>query len=620
MVQDMIYNDVAKKVIAIENSNIYTEIGYGNGLQINAFINKAMGSQGVMSQISKELFYLNIEGTEHRSSCFDAIDVSEARDKTEEMVSILIQEQAAGLLSKVCILGRLDNTISLIIQLAVERENRCPREVYFHSPFLANFMSESDNEIEFCFPSNIRPKSDGSSIIQMHNDFPLPMGVFEKSSGKGFCVQFPLIGNGLLYMWDQNRNHDLNKIKTLEELKNHKILLRPDHILSDIVEFKFTAVNNGWVECFNSWRQDLREKYVLDQYEREDLKWYKETYLHHFTYIYGKEAFNYETNEVDVKRLIDQGNDFGGYDAILIWHQYPRLGVDERNQWDFFNDFPQGRAGIKKIVDDAHKLGVKVFLPFKPWDVGYKESPYSATGSIAELIRDTDIDGIFFDTMNSVPKGFRDAIDNIKPGVAFCTEGQPHNKLNIEMITGSWDQYWNSVPMPEVNLLRYVLPEHFSPIISRWHVGEKKDMLIKRAIFNGTGIVIWQDIFGSWLPYNEDQKAKIRRWKQILQANREIFFCPNPVPLYPTLIEGLYCNCFESQNHDSVIYTLYNDTDRMLSGELFVHYGHEKETVSELWNNSRVDMINNTDCNMICSKVEAKDLIIIKLTKQGVVG
>lgn len=64
------------------------------------------------------------------------------------------------------------------------------------------------------------------------------------------------------------------------------------------------------------------------------------------------------------------------------------------------------------------------------------------------------------------------------------------------------------------------MTEHFSPIISRWHVGIRKDLHIKRAIFNSTGILIWQDVFGSWLPYNKLQQAAIKKWKHIWREHK----------------------------------------------------------------------------------------------------
>jgi len=72
---------------------------------------------------------------------------------------------------------------------------------------------------------------------------------------------------------------------------------------------------------------------------REDLRWIRDTCLCHFTYAFSREFFDYESGRPDLDKLLQEGEAFGGYDCILLWHEYPRLGLDSRTQWDFYDDY-----------------------------------------------------------------------------------------------------------------------------------------------------------------------------------------------------------------------------------------------------------------------------------------
>ena len=40
--------------------------------------------------------------------------------------------------------------------------------------------------------------------------------------------------------------------------------------------------------------------------------------------------------------------EFGGFDGIVLWHAYPVIGIDERNQFDWYRDVP----GLRELVAD----------------------------------------------------------------------------------------------------------------------------------------------------------------------------------------------------------------------------------------------------------------------------
>ncbi len=49
---------------------------------------------------------------------------------------------------------------------------------------------------------------------------------------------------------------------------------------------------------------------------------------------------------------------------------YPRIGVDDRNQFDFYRDMPGGLNGLRELSRRCHRRNVKVLIDYNPWDTG----------------------------------------------------------------------------------------------------------------------------------------------------------------------------------------------------------------------------------------------------------
>ena len=170
--------------------------------------------------------------------------------------------------------------------------------------------------------------------------------------------------------------------------------------------------------------------------------------------------------------------------------------------------------------------------------------------------------------MSSLPESFL-KIQKKFPSFEFCSEGTPREQRQIETLTSSWDQIGDIRRNFKVeinsNFFRFLFPEHPLNLVSRWSVGSDKDSLIKRAAFNGMGMVIWQDIFGCWLPFSIEQKKKIKSLKNILKKYHKYFYGDNSIPLIKTLSKKIICNEFSNSQGKQKIYSIFSYAGSRLS-------------------------------------------------------
>lgn len=367
----------------------------------------------------------------------------------------------------------------------------------------------------------------------------------------------------------------------------------------------FALHAGGWRESFARYRTRLRGRVNLSEYEREDLDWYKNQWVQHFTFLYGREILNLKTHQFEPERFLDDAErDFGGYDGILYWASYPRMGIDERNQWDFFDDMPGGRTRLREISDLAHERGIRVFVPYKPWDrsdVLHGAANGSANADeLARLISDLDADGVFLDTMSAIDPSFRTTIDAAKPGVVLCSELHVKPEA-FEVITGSWDQSYtrngmegNSSAeierMPGIDPMRFVFPEHRLFVINRHAVGDDRLLVTMRGFFGGTGWVVWQDIFGLTLPYAPDEAALLKKCRTIFREHETAMNTDTPTPLLPTLVDGVYCNEFAAP--EERLWTFYNDTDAPIDAAVLRIEQRAGTRLVDAWNGGAADVEN----------------------------
>jgi hypothetical protein len=82
----------------------------------------------------------------------------------------------------------------------------------------------------------------------------------------------------------------------------------------------------------------------------------------------------FATGRYTVDRYLnDLEKRYGGIDAVLVWATYPNMGIDDRNQLEMVASMPGGIDGVRQMVADFHRRGVRVLFPMMMWDEGTHE-------------------------------------------------------------------------------------------------------------------------------------------------------------------------------------------------------------------------------------------------------
>ena len=289
-------------------------------------------------------------------------------------------------------------------------------------------------------------------------------------------------------------------------------------------------------------------------YDRPDLTWASRLFTCHFTFMYDRSFYDAATGRYQLEAFLEDGlREFGGYDALVLWQGYPRLGVDNRNQFDMYRDMPGGLAGIRDLGRQAHARGVKVFIDYNPWDTGTRREGRSDEQALADLVGAIEADGIFLDTMSASSPTLRQQLDATRLGVVLAPEGHPAIE-QLPLLSLSWAQWLEDPSPPGLLHLKWLEPRHMQHQIRRWDHSHRAE--IETAFFNGSGMLVWENVFGTYNPWSVDDRRTWRRAVPILRHFAGQFTSDSWDPFYPTQAARLYCHRWPGK--DATVFTLLN--------------------------------------------------------------
>jgi iron(II)-dependent oxidoreductase len=297
----------------------------------------------------------------------------------------------------------------------------------------------------------------------------------------------------------------------------------------------------SWLTDIQHWRTERRIRIGYDgsRYEIPSLKWTQSSFFQPQMMVEDRYFYDPVANRYTVDRYLDDlEKRYGGIDAVLIWPTYPNMGIDDRNQHDMIRSMPGGIPGVKQMIADFHRRGVRVLFPMMMWDQGTRDPGMSWPDAIASLMAEIGADGINGDTQDGVPLAFSLAADKIGHPLAFEPEGGPSDEaLAWDVMT--WGQY--QFPFaPLVDKYKWLETRHMVNISHRWNRDKTDDLQF--AFFNGVGWESWENVWGIWNGITPRDGEATRRVATIERGIAPFLISKDWEPMSPVLRYGVYAS------------------------------------------------------------------------------
>jgi len=353
---------------------------------------------------------------------------------------------------------------------------------------------------------------------------------------------------------------------------------------------------NGLKKMFQErWLYDL-EEFDLSLYNRPDLNWIRSAYLITLQFAWDHHFYDYLDKEFNIEKFLEKPKYFGFYDVYGIWPTWPRLGVDERNQWDHFRDLPGGLNKLKEISKFKDKFKTRFFIAYNPWDESTRaEDPYEG---MASIIKDVDADGVVLDCQGNSSYQLQAAADGVKDGVIMYSEGMAIPKDMPGIVSGRvHDAIFYQPPL---NLNKLIKPDFAIFRVCQLSQGRiHRETAI--SFFNGYGTEI--NTFAPGRPeWMDEEYQYLGRTIKILRENTDVFTSYNYTPLITSLKDSIWVN--EWKAGQKSLYTILSFNYRGHDGPLFEIDSVNNVHYIDLWNHREIEPAHINGKDMIPAEIQ----------------
>ncbi len=324
------------------------------------------------------------------------------------------------------------------------------------------------------------------------------------------------------------------------------------------------GTHDRWLKDVQHWRAERRIRVAFDpsRYESLALAWTQSSFIQPQMMVQDRYFYDPSAGRYTVDRYLDDLEQrYGGVDAVLVWATYPNMGIDDRNQLQMVESMPGGIDGVRQMVADFHRRGVRVLFPMMMWDEGTHALAQSWPQAIAALMKEIGADGINGDTQDGVPLGFSLAAEAIGHPLAFEPEQSPSDE-DLSWDVMNWGQY-NFPFIPMVDRYKWLETRHMVNISDRWAKDKTDDLQF--AFFNGVGWESWENVWGIWNGINPRDAEATRRMATLERGVAQFLVSPDWEPFYPTLNYGVYASRWPLGRQ--TVWTIVNRAAYDTSGE-----------------------------------------------------
>ena len=252
---------------------------------------------------------------------------------------------------------------------------------------------------------------------------------------------------------------------------------------------------------------------------------------------------------------------FGPLDVVILWHAYPNLGFDRRNQFDFWRCMPGGTRGLADLIARLHGRNIHVLLAYNPWDVATRREDRDDAACLVDLVTELDADGLYLDTLSSAARDLAAALNDARPGIVLQSQALVPSERLADHRMG-WAESWEDSRAPGVLANRILDRRHMIHVVRRWmsdHTAE-----IQLAWMNGAGMVVWENIFGSWKGWRSRDAILWNLASRVLRRWSSHFSDGAWTPLACMPAPGVFASSWE---HEGVrLWTLVNRNLQAVSG------------------------------------------------------